>query len=356
MQVFSRRRVKRKLTNIPEKGTAIVFWYRFIIIAENARSIVESICHSPQAGIYWVNEKGKVTHEADDRNEPAGTLLTEEHNTAPAVIEERPALCARRSDVYKIYCPIQAGNIVNEISKASCRSTLSLVQESPNMTKTTTVTVSQRSTAQHGVIELSPSAPHGAEEAFSSVRLAPAESSSSLRVGFREELLARVELIPIQSFTDEMPAFTASTIQDMVVCHLFDSDCDAIEDLERKMGEIRTTARFSRTRAPRQVVITNHNTAPELFQDMKMHVLKYSSFDGEDLFDFVAATAQELFDSPGLSGSMSRMLGAGLDWATNKWVSSATWSYSTWSLPSKSKKRTSKGEADKSACTCCRTM
>eukprot|EP00397_Hematodinium_sp_SG-2012_P027478 GEMP01028877.1.p1 GENE.GEMP01028877.1~~GEMP01028877.1.p1 ORF type:complete len:332 (+),score=59.44 GEMP01028877.1:70-1065(+) len=331
MQVFSRRRVKRKLTNIPEKGTAIVFWYRFIIIAENARSIVESICHSPQAGIYWVNEKGKVTHEADDRNEPAGTLLTEEHNTAPAVIEERPALCARRSDVYKIYCPIQAGNIVNEISKASCRSTLSLVQESPNMTKTTTVTVSQRSTAQHGVIELSPSAPHGAEEAFSSVRLAPAESSSSLRVGFREELLARVELIPIQSFTDEMPAFTASTIQDMVVCHLFDSDCDA-------------------------VVITNHNTAPELFQDMKMHVLKYSSFDGEDLFDFVAATAQELFDSPGLSGSMSRMLGAGLDWATNKWVSSATWSYSTWSLPSKSKKRTSKGEADKSACTCCRTM
>eukprot|EP00397_Hematodinium_sp_SG-2012_P050511 GEMP01058744.1.p1 GENE.GEMP01058744.1~~GEMP01058744.1.p1 ORF type:complete len:357 (+),score=63.16 GEMP01058744.1:9-1079(+) len=356
MQVFSRRRVKRKLTNIPEKGTAIVFWYRFIIIAENARSIVESICHSPQAGIYWVNEKGKVAHEADDRNEPAGTLLTEEHNTAPAVIEERPALCARRSDVYKIYCPIQAGNIVaspftslasltaplrlrkspsgssvNEISKASCRSTLSLVQESPNMTKTTTVTVSQRSTAQHGVIELSPSAPHGAEEAFSSVRLAPAESSSSLRVGFREELLARVELIPIQSFTDEMPAFTASTIQDMVVCHLFDSDCDA-------------------------VVITNHNTAPELFQDMKMHVLKYSSFDGEDLFDFVAATAQELFDSPGLSGSMSRMLGAGLDWATNKWVSSATWSYSTWSLPSKSKKRTSKGEADKSACTCCRTM
>eukprot|EP00397_Hematodinium_sp_SG-2012_P049756 GEMP01057524.1.p1 GENE.GEMP01057524.1~~GEMP01057524.1.p1 ORF type:complete len:304 (+),score=46.95 GEMP01057524.1:9-920(+) len=286
MQVFSRRRVKRKLTNIPEKGTAIVFWYRFIIIAENARSIVESICHSPQAGIYWVNEKGKVAHEADDRNEPAGTLLTEEHNTAPAVIEERPALCARRSDVYKIYCPIQAGNIVaspftslasltaplrlrkspsgssvNEISKASCRSTLSLVQESPNMTKTTTVTVSQRSTAQHGVIELSPSAPHGAEEAFSSVRLAPAESSSSLRVGFREELLARVELIPIQSFTDEMPAFTASTIQDMVVCHLFDSDCDA-------------------------VVITNHNTAPELFQDMKMHVDKRERCVRAEVFFF----------------------------------------------------------------------
>eukprot|EP00397_Hematodinium_sp_SG-2012_P052115 GEMP01061451.1.p1 GENE.GEMP01061451.1~~GEMP01061451.1.p1 ORF type:complete len:277 (+),score=41.48 GEMP01061451.1:9-839(+) len=259
MQVFSRRRVKRKLTNIPEKGTAIVFWYRFIIIAENARSIVESICHSPQAGIYWVNEKGKVAHEADDRNEPAGTLLTEEHNTAPAVIEERPALCARRSDVYKIYCPIQAGNIV--ISKASCRSTLSLVQESPNMTKTTTVTVSQRSTAQHGVIELSPSAPHGAEEAFSSVRLAPAESSSSLRVGFREELLARVELIPIQSFTDEMPAFTASTIQDMVVCHLFDSDCDA-------------------------VVITNHNTAPELFQDMKMHVDKRERCVRAEVFFF----------------------------------------------------------------------